>query len=89
MEAMAAGLPVVVTQTSGTDELVDEGVNGFTFSHGDVKNLTKIIQNLSMDNGMIDEMGTNSRRKAHSFKWEFTVKKYLKLLYSVYDHIRY
>ena len=39
LEAMASGLPLVVTRTGGTTELVVEGVNGFTFSWGDVKGL--------------------------------------------------
>ncbi|MGH7796366.1 MAG: glycosyltransferase, partial [Candidatus Binatia bacterium] len=31
LEAMAAGLPLVLTRTGGTEELVEEAVNGFTF----------------------------------------------------------
>jgi len=34
LEAMGAGLPLVLTHTGGTDELVEEGVNGFTHDWG-------------------------------------------------------
>jgi len=81
LEAMASGLPVVVTKTAGTDELVEEGFNGFTFSYGDVKDLTNIIINLYNNRGLIDRMGINSRRKVQSFKWEFTVEKYVNLFF--------
>ena len=87
LEAMASGLPLVVTHTSGTDELVDEGVNGFTFSFGDVKELSNIIMNLFMNNGLIERMGINSIRKAQSFKWEFAAEKYLNLLCYLYNEI--
>jgi glycosyltransferase involved in cell wall biosynthesis len=81
LEAMASGLPVVVTKTAGTDELVEEGFNGFTFSYGDVKDLSNIIINLYNNRGLIDRMGINSRRKVQSFKWEFTVEKYVNLFF--------
>ena len=87
LEAMASGLPVVVTRTSGTDELVDEGINGFTFSYGDVEDLSNIIMNLFMNNGLIERMGINSIRKAQSFKWEFAAEKYLNLLCYLYNEI--
>jgi glycosyltransferase involved in cell wall biosynthesis len=81
LEAMASGLPVVVTKTAGTDELVEEGFNGFTFSYGDVMDLSNIIINLYNNRGLIDRMGINSRRKVQSFKWEFTVEKYVNLFF--------
>jgi len=87
LEAMASGLPLVVTHTSGTDELVDEGVNGFTFSFGDVKELSNIIMNLFMNNGLIERMGINSIKKAQSFKWEFAAEKYLNLFCYLYNEI--
>jgi glycosyltransferase involved in cell wall biosynthesis len=89
LEALASGLPVVVTRTSGTDELVDEGINGFTFSYGDVEDLSNIIINLDMNKGLIDRMGINSRRKVQSFTWEFTVEEYLNLLCNLSNKIEY
>lgn len=87
LEAMASGLPVVVTHTPGTEELVDEGVNGFTFSFGDVEELSNIIMNLFNRNGLIERMGINSRRKAQSFTWEFAAENYLNLFRNLYDGI--
>ena len=40
LEAMASGLPVLVTQTAGTAEIVEEGVNGWTLAWQDAPTLT-------------------------------------------------
>ncbi len=49
LEAMAAGLPLVVTHTGGTADLVVEGVNGLTFDWGDVYALSSHLLALSND----------------------------------------
>lgn len=46
MEYMAAGLPVVATDTGGNGELVTEGKTGFLYPVGDYKNLAQIIERL-------------------------------------------
>jgi len=43
MEAMGAGVPVVVTQLGGMAELVEEGVNGWTFPMGDSSALAAVL----------------------------------------------
>ena len=43
MEAMGAGLPVVVTDLGGMAELVQEGVNGWRFPVGDVEALAAVL----------------------------------------------
>lgn len=46
-EAIACGLPVLVSNRSGASELVDDGQNGFTFNPYDVGELALKIQKLS------------------------------------------
>lgn len=43
IEAMAAGLPVVATQTTGSQEIVKDGENGFLVPIGDKQNLAKKV----------------------------------------------
>jgi glycosyltransferase involved in cell wall biosynthesis len=43
MEAMGAGVPVVVTHLGGMAELVEEGVNGWTFPVGDSSALAAVL----------------------------------------------
>ncbi|OGO28646.1 MAG: hypothetical protein A2136_07510 [Chloroflexi bacterium RBG_16_54_11] len=52
MEAMAAGCPVVVSQSGGHAELVEPGKSGFVFSHeipGDMENKIQSVLRLTPD----------------------------------------
>jgi glycosyltransferase involved in cell wall biosynthesis len=79
LEAMAAGLPVVVTRTGGMAELVEDGVNGLTFDWADVETLTKHIRRLALDRSLARSMGAASRMRAASFSWEAAAQTYLKM----------
>ena len=79
LEAMAAGLPVVVTRTGGTDELVVEGVNGLTFDWADVSALTAHLRRLALDRAQARRMGAASHARAMSFSWDGVTQSYLKL----------
>jgi glycosyltransferase involved in cell wall biosynthesis len=80
LEAMAAGLPVIVTRTGGTAELVEEGVNGLTFEWADVGTLTAHLKRLAHDRSLARTMGAASRQRAALFSWEAAAHTYLKLL---------
>jgi glycosyltransferase involved in cell wall biosynthesis len=62
LEAMANGLPVVVTDLDGNKECVKEGVNGFLFSKGDFKALAEKIVYLLRDEDTRRRFGAISRR---------------------------
>jgi sugar transferase (PEP-CTERM/EpsH1 system associated) len=47
LEAMATGLPVVVTRVGGNTEIVEEGNTGWMFQPGDVEHLSEIIFGIS------------------------------------------
>jgi len=79
LEAMAAGLPVIVTRTGGTAELVEEGVNGFVFDWADVTTLTKRIQILANDRALARRMGAASRRRAMHYSWDVIAARFLDL----------
>lgn len=80
LEAMAAGLPVIVTRTGGTAELVEEGVNGLTFDWADVGTLTAHLKRLALDRALARSMGAASRQRAALFSWDAAAHTYLKLL---------
>lgn len=79
LEAMAAGLPVVVTRTGGTTELVDDGVNGFVFDWADVEALTNHLRVIAGDRVLARRMGAASRIRAGDFAWEAIANRFLKL----------
>ncbi len=84
LEAMAAGLPVVVTRTGGTAELVKEGVNGLTFDWGDIDALTAHLRGLARDRARVRAMGRASRARAARFSWEGAAGRYLTLLETLF-----
>jgi phosphatidyl-myo-inositol dimannoside synthase len=77
LEAMAAGLPVVLTRTGGTDELVEDGVNGLTFDWADVDTLTAHLRRLATDRALARRMGAASRTRAMQFSWDVLARRYL------------
>jgi glycosyltransferase involved in cell wall biosynthesis len=79
LEAMAAGLPLVVTRTGGTADLVVEGVNGLTFNWGDIYALSSHLLALSNDRVLVRRMGVASRHRAGMFSWEAAAERYLGL----------
>jgi phosphatidylinositol alpha-1,6-mannosyltransferase len=77
LEAMAAGLPVIITHTGGTAELVKEGVNGFVFNWGDVGQLSEYIEKLLIDRAQTRKMARAARIRAIQFTWEKPARQYL------------
>jgi glycosyltransferase involved in cell wall biosynthesis len=62
-EAMASGLPVLVSNRCGcAADLVQEGVNGFTFDPYNVEELAQLMLKLSTLNSQLSDMGAASRR---------------------------
>lgn len=63
IEAMALGLPVVVTRTGGSPELIIDGECGYVVEPGDARGLATALQRLADDPGRARQMGANARRR--------------------------
>ena len=77
LEAMASGLPVIVTDVGGTAELV-EG-NGVRVPVDDEAALRSAVAALRDDAGKRREMGQRSREIALEYSWERVAEEYLRL----------
>ena len=64
VEAMAAGLPVVASDTGGTADIVADGVNGFIVTTGDLDSLTTALDRLVADPELCRSMGSRSAELA-------------------------
>jgi len=81
IEAMACGLPVVVSDAGGTADIVDHGINGFITTAGDSADLESALETLLADAGRRRSMGVQSRRIAEErFDLEKTARVPLGLL---------
>ena len=83
LEAMAAGLPVIITRTGGTAELVEEGVNGLTFDWAEVDTLVAHLKRFAHDRTLARTMGAASRQRATLFSWDAAAQTYLDLLHKL------
>ncbi len=79
LEAMACGLPVIVTKTGGAEELVSD--NGFVITPGDTDELATALGKLIDNPEARRAMGLRSREHAESMSWDKTADKFLELCY--------
>jgi glycosyltransferase involved in cell wall biosynthesis len=64
MEALACGLPCVVSDIPANREWVTDGVNGWIFPDGDADALAKIISNAMENREQLKEIAGNARKTA-------------------------
>ena len=81
LEAMASGLPVITTQTGGTEELVDD--NGIIVPKKDPEAVRDAIASYREEPEKMRSDGRRSREKAEKFSWSAVAKEY----YRVYNQI--
>jgi len=67
-EAMAMGLPAIVSRSTGS--VVRDGVDGFLVEAGDVDGLKGLMIRFREDPALIAEMGRSASARARSFSWE-------------------
>jgi glycosyltransferase involved in cell wall biosynthesis len=85
VEAMAAGLPVVVPAVGGLPELVQPGVGGELFPPGDETALAAVLIRLLLSADLRERMGEAGRRAAEPYKMYRTAARYLALYDEVLD----
>ncbi|WP_299821855.1 glycosyltransferase family 4 protein [uncultured Pontibacter sp.] len=84
LEAMAKGLPIIVSDTGATAELVDK-TNGYLIPKNDVDALTKALTNFSnLSYPQREALGVHSVVKVKAnFTWVKVAKKHIQLFDSV------
>ena len=78
LEAMAAGLPVVAVDASGTRESVDDGAQGFLVQN-DAQDLANGILKLVEDPGLMSKFKTAALKKSRAFDNTRLSRKMLKV----------
>lgn len=76
LEALASGLPVLMTPTGGAEELVRDGENGYMIKMHDVRSIVERLTILIENPEICDGFGRASRMVAEQMSWESVATKY-------------
>jgi len=82
LEAMAAGVPVVSSNTGGLPEVNEEGVSGYLCPIGDVKAMAEKAIYILEDKARLAQFKQNARKVAERFDEDKIVPMYEALYYS-------
>jgi glycosyltransferase involved in cell wall biosynthesis len=76
IEAQASGVPVIVSDTGGPKELVEENVNGVVTKSHDVEDLVRAIRDLVNDKRKRDQMSRQARQAVIDRSWPGAFRKF-------------
>jgi glycosyltransferase involved in cell wall biosynthesis len=79
LEAMAAGKPVVATQSEGTVELLGLTALEQTVAVGDWDGLAGFIKRIALDPALAQSLSEKNRRRAAQFSLDTMVERYVRL----------
>jgi glycosyltransferase involved in cell wall biosynthesis len=70
LEGLAHGRPVVATPCAGTQDLIEDDVNGLLVPPGDVEALARALTRLTADAAAAQRLASAGRATAERFAWE-------------------
>jgi len=70
LEAMACGLPIVVSRVCGLPEIVEDGKNGFLVESGNPEQIAEKVLLLLEDDELRERMSRNNKEKVKDYTWE-------------------
>jgi len=76
-EALATGLPIIVSRVGGLREIVKDGINGFSFNPKDRQELSKKILLLLENQKLREEMRNKAKESAKEFSPENIASRHL------------
>ena len=79
-EAMACGLPVIVSSANGTSEIVTDGVNGLILSDStDSATLAAMVRRLYEDRVFRDQIASSAANSTLAYTWESNGRELVKI----------
>ena len=78
LEAMAAGMVVVVSKGLGATENIIDGYNGFLVEKRDVDGFVKTVEKILGDEAVMKEIGKNAERSVKHMTWDNIAERVIK-----------
>ena len=82
LEGLAAGLPLVITDTGGSRELLAND-NGLLVESSSPEDIYVKLKKLYLDDDLREKMGQRSRELAEGMSWKSTAESYYKIYRSI------
>jgi glycosyltransferase involved in cell wall biosynthesis len=80
IEAMAFGIPVIVPPVGGPSEIVGNGREGYCISSYEVEKISKLIQELSLDEDRCKYLSASARKRVEDFKEDVFEKNIMEII---------
>lgn len=84
LEAMAAGLPVVVTDVGGNPEIVRQGIDGYLAPRQDVNGIAQALKKLLDTPHLAKVMGSSGRERVRE---QYTLARTINRYHQLYRHL--
>lgn len=84
LEAMASGKPIIVTESGGMPEIVNNGINGYVVPKRNHELLAERIIKLLSDDELRERLGKTGREQVEAM---YTKKIYARNIYKVYEDV--
>ncbi|MEH7250463.1 glycosyltransferase family 4 protein, partial [Neobacillus niacini] len=70
LEAMSCGLPVILSDSTGASDIVEDGKNGFVVKSGSIDDIFEKVNWFNNHRNHISEMSKNAKMTADFYTWE-------------------
>lgn len=80
IEAMASGIPVIASATSGIPEIIEHNKNGFLVEEKDVDGIRRYIEKLAGNQKKCKEMGKAALKTAERYDYKKIAYEYSKII---------
>lgn len=70
IEAMSTGLPIISTTRTAGNDIVSNGIEGFTINPSSVEEIIEKMKYFIQNPSECERMGNNASRKAQLLTWE-------------------
>lgn len=89
LEAMAGGVPLVVSRVGGLAEIVDDKVDGLWVNPGDPSSIADGVVRLLTNSEMASQLAAKAKEKVKRYNWSTVAEETLNVYEKAIRDVRY